>query len=79
MTTMMGFYIIPLSDLHIVKIWCSGATGLQCFITFKEDVLLHLKKIPCSDLHSYQKYVFIGTVISEAQKFMQIIAIPRDS
>ena len=44
MKTMMGFYTIPLSNLHMVKVWCSGATGLQCFITFKEDVLLHLKK-----------------------------------
>ena len=44
MKTMMGSYIIPLSNLHMVKVWCSGAIGLQCFITFKEDVLLHLKK-----------------------------------
>lgn len=67
MKTMMDFYIIPLSNLHMVKVWCSGAIGLQCS-TFKEDALLHLKKTACSDLHSYQKYVFIGIVISEGQE-----------
>lgn len=45
MTTMMGFYIITLSNLHMVTICCSGATGLQCFITLKEDVLLHLNSL----------------------------------